>query len=252
MVETPAGPAPINVLIGNPKARGLPRPETRIDYQDLSAYLEVAATEQLSGFVEVPVRFLNPEINADTFGLADMNAGFKWAFLSSPDQVATFQLRTYIPTGAASRGLGTNHVSIEPALLYYQRLTDRLTFEGEFRDWIPVGGTDFEGNVIRYGAGVSYRVLEGPSWFVAPVLELVGWTVLDGKETAALGGNLFQIRSAGGDTIVNAKVGVRLNFGQAADAPGLGRGSLYIGYGRALTGDVWYKDIVRVEYRVSF
>ena len=47
-----------------------------------------------------------------------MNAGFKWAFWETDDQVATFQLRTYIPTGAASRGLGNNHVSLEPALLY--------------------------------------------------------------------------------------------------------------------------------------
>src|SRR5881409_3031601 len=35
-VQTPAGPAPINVLIGNPQARGLPFPETRINYQDVS------------------------------------------------------------------------------------------------------------------------------------------------------------------------------------------------------------------------
>ena len=32
----------------------------------------------------------------------------------------------------------------------------------------------------------------------------------------------------------------------------LGRHDLYIGYGRALTGDVWYKDIYRIEYRVRF
>ena len=27
---------------------------------------------------------------------------------------------------------------------------------------------------------------------------------------------------------------------------------VYVGYGRALTGDVWYKDMVRVEYRLHF
>jgi hypothetical protein len=233
-----------NNLVGNPQARGLPLPETNIDYQDLSAYLEVKATERLSGFVELPVRFLNPEINANTKGLADMNAGFKWAFLFTQDRVATFQLRTYIPTGAASRGLGTNHVSLEPALLLYQRLTDRLTFEGEFRDWIPIGGTDFEGNVTRYGAGVSYRALEGPSWFVAPVFEVVGWTAINGKETEPLGNNFFTIRSARGDTIVNAKMGVRLHMREW--------GEFYAGYGRALTDNVWYKDILRLEYRFLF
>jgi hypothetical protein len=247
VVQTPSGPAPVNVFIGNPNARGLPLPETRIDYQDISSYAEMKVLDTLSGFVEIPVRFLNPEVNANTAGMADMNAGFKWAFLYRPDQVATFQLRTYLPTGAASRGLGTHHVSLEPALLFYQRITDKLTFEGEFRDWIPIGGTDFEGNVLRYGGGFSYRVLEGCCWYVAPVLETVGWTVLNGKETASLGGNVFEIKQAGGDTIVNAKFGVRfvLNSGEWAH-------SLYVGYGRALTGDVWYKDMLRVEYRLSF
>ena len=27
---------------------------------------------------------------------------------------------------------------------------------------------------------------------------------------------------------------------------------LYVGYGRALTGEVWYKDIFRVELRIPF
>jgi len=26
----------------------------------------------------------------------------------------------------------------------------------------------------------------------------------------------------------------------------------YVGYGRALTGDVWYKNMLRVEVRVRF
>ena len=52
------------------------------------------------------------------------------------------------------------------------------------------------------------------------------------------------VKSAGGDTIVNAKIGARFTFGDAQ--------SLYFGYGRALTGTVWYKDIIRVEYRMDF
>ena len=50
--------------------------------------------------------------------------------------------------------------------------------------------------------------------------------------------------NAAGDTIVNGKVGVRTYFGEGSD--------LYIGYGHALTGDRWYKDIIRVEYRLAF
>jgi hypothetical protein len=244
MLQTNSGPAPINVLVGNPQANGLPSAETRVDYQDITGYVEALLTERLSTFVELPVRFLNPQEDDNTVGLADMNAGFKWAFLYGANQVGTFQLRTYIPTGAASRGLGTNHVSLEPALLYFLRLSDRLSLQGEFRDWIPVGGTDFEGNVLRYGLGLNYTVINRPSWALTPVIEVVGWTVLNGKETAPLGNNVFAIENAGGTEIVNAKFGARLRMGQSSD--------LYVGYGRALTGAVWYKDIVRVEFRYFF
>src|SRR6266849_4574484 len=112
-------------------APGPPLAETRVDYQDISSYLEYAPCKTFSGFVEIPVRFLNPEVNDNTSGLADINAGFKWAFLYEQGTVATFQFRTYMPTGDAFKGLGTDHVSLEPALLFCQRLTDRLDLEGE-------------------------------------------------------------------------------------------------------------------------
>jgi hypothetical protein len=49
---------------------------------------------------------------------------------------------------------------------------------------------------------------------------------------------------ASGDTIVNMKAGVRFFTGEHSN--------FYVGYGRALTGDVWYKDIIRVEMRLVF
>src|SRR5262249_17955563 len=110
---------------GAPKGPGLPEPEARVDFQDISAYLEYAPTDRLSGFVDLPVRFLNPQINDNHTGFADMNAGFKYAFIREDDLVGTFQFRTYAPTGAASRGLGTHHVSLEPAFLFYTKLTER-------------------------------------------------------------------------------------------------------------------------------
>jgi hypothetical protein len=225
----------------DPKAPGPRLPETRVDYQDISTYAEVALRSNLSGFVEVPFRFLNPEQNANTSGLADMNLGVKYAFLQSPCQTATFQLRCYIPTGAASHGLGTDHVSLEPAFLFFQRLTDRLTLEAELRDTIPLDGTDFAGNVLRYGVGLGYTVHQTCNLRITPVVELVGWTVLGGKEFAFPEN---QIRDAAGDTIINAKAGVRVGLGE--------NHSFYVGYGRALTGAVWYKDIVRAEYRLTY
>ena len=45
---------------------------------------------------------------------------------------------------------------------------------------------------------------------------------------------------------------MRLSFGEPVEPGMLSRSDLYIGYGRALTGDVWYKEIFRLEYRLIF
>jgi hypothetical protein len=229
---------------GRPSGPGVPLPEKRVDFQDLTGYLELSLNERFSGFVEVPWRFVNPEVNANTNGVGDMNVGFKWAFAYSNDGVATLQFRSYAPTGDASRGLGTNHVTLEPALLVYQPLADRLGFEGEFRYWIPVGGTDFAGDIFRYGLGLHYELWQTSRWKVVPVLELVGWTVLDGKESFVHPSGLVTAEDAAGDTILDIKLGAHVKFGNSCD--------IYAGYGRPLTGNRWYENIVRVEFRWFF
>ncbi len=233
----------------DPNAPGPPLPETSVDYQDIRSYIEYAPVPRFSAFVELPVRFLNPDNNANTSGFADMNAGFKYAMQYTPTQITTFQLRTYIPTGDPFKGLGTDHVSLEPALLFYRQITNRLSFEGELLDWIPVGGTNFQGNIVQYGGGLGYRVYNTPTARITPVAEFVGWTVLNGKEF------LFPenvVKEAGGDTIINAKFGVRAGVGQLASTNLRNRAEIYVGYGRALTGTVWYKDIMRLEFRLNF
>jgi hypothetical protein len=88
------------------------------------------------------------------------------------------------------------------------------------------------------------------------VAELVGWTCLGGQETVVPPDGLppdvtpvvntsgFAVKSAAGDTILNAKFGVRVNWGEYS--------SIYAGYGRALTGDFWYKNMFRIDYRLKF
>src|SRR5262249_10273644 len=116
--------------------------------------------------------------------------------------------------------------------------------EGELRAWVPIGGTSFAGNIVRYGIAASYRLPVRESLWVAPVAELVGWTVLDGMETAVAAPGVFAIQDAAGDRSVNAKVGLRTGCGD--------RGSFSGGYGRPLTGEVWYKNTVRVELRLTY
>ena len=227
---------------GGPFGPGLPKFETNVNYQILSNYLEGRLSPQFSVFIEEPVRFLNPQVNANHNGFGDINAGFKYAFIRDKDTVATFQLRTYAPTGNVNLGLGTGHVSLEPAFLFWRRLSDCLRMEGEFKYWIPIGGTDFAGDVTEYGLGFAYGRRPADDWWFNPVLEIVGWTVLGGKEQ--VGPTVDDIKGAAGDTIVNAKFGFRFGFGN--------RFNFYSGYGRALTGDVWYKSIWRTELRILF
>ena len=74
------------------------------------------------------------------------------------------------------------------------------------------------------------------------MVTVTGFVVIAGGEDGAAAP--AAVVDAAGDTIVNAKVGARVGFGERSD--------IYVGYGRALTGAVWYKDLIRAEYRISF
>ena len=226
------------------------RPETNIDsFQDIRSYVEVATSERFSVFGEFPVRFLNPEVNDNTAGFADMNVGFKYALIACPTQFLTLQFRAYLPTGDAGDGLGTDHVSLEPGLLYFSRPTERLIIESEFKGWVPIDGTDFAGEILQYGIGAGYIAIANPSFTVTPTLEFVGWTILDGAETDVTAPGA--VGDVSGETIVNIKPGVRIGWGRP-DQQYINDQSLYIGYGTPITDNAWYDDIVRVEYRMLF
>jgi hypothetical protein len=227
--------------------------ENRIDYQEMSAYFEYASTRNFSTFIEVPARFLNPSMVRNFYGFSDINAGFKYALVAEPNRFYTVQLRGYAPTGASDKGLGTGHPTLEPALLVFQRLSERLYFSGELRDWIPINGSNFAGNIIRYGTGLAYNMVLTDHFRIAPVNEIVGWSILGGKETTPLPPGMANV---GGQCIVNELVGLRFGLGNYA-APGGGSGlndrhSLGVSYGRCITGDHWYKDSVIVEYNFWF
>ena len=231
-----------------------------LDYQQLYIQAEFAPTRRFSIFTEVPVRWIEAEgvttsINGGTFpnegGLSDITAGFKLAAVASESTYVTFQFTGYFPSGDASKGLGTNHFSVEPAALLYHRLSSRMMVEGEVGDWHPIGGSagldptsseGFAGDVFFYGIGPSYTLYSGRRVSFTPVVELVGWHMLGGFETGTPsdGGS----RAVDGTNIVNVKIGARTGIGAHS--------SFYIGYGHAVTNADWYEQIVRAEYRYTF
>src|SRR5207253_7518111 len=117
---------------------------------------------------------------------------------------------------------------------------DNIILEGDFRYWVPLGGTDFAGEVLRYGVGLSLGQKSQRFWF-KPVAEAVGWSILGGKTMIVTAPDAFSIESASGQTIINGYLGVRFGMGGAFDC--------YAGYGRCFTGNTWARDMVRVEFR---
>ena len=256
----------------NPDARGpsgevipgailtSPLIETGLDYWDISFDFEYALSRNFSLFAEIPVRQVDGETLGKETGLGDVRAGFKWGLIQNPGQHLTLQLRAYFPTGDAKKGLGTDHASLEPGLLYYGRHNERWTTAAELRYWIPIDGTsgrgtgfdeDYSGDVLRYGFGFGYDFPLASGNTVTPVTELVGWYVIDGLALSSADGTPFGTtfpgfgyRQTEGENIVNLKFGLRFGFRNSS--------SLFVGYGKALTDDVWYDDILRVEYRGNF
>lgn len=231
-----------------------PRPGSASDlnFQQFVLEAEFAVLPQVSVFGALPFRQIQPQSFVpgtgagfpDQGGVGDLRAGVKLGLADRPDAGATLKLQAYFPTGDSTKGLGTNHASFEPALLFHNSLSDVVEVESQVGVWIPIGGSapaptantgHFAGRVFFYGIGPSFTVYDRNGVRFAPVVELVGWRVLNGYESVAL--------DASGTNIVNLKFGGRISSRN---------GSVYAGWGRALTDKSWYEDILRVEYRYSF
>jgi len=86
---------------------------------------------------------------------------------------------------------------------------------------------------------------------VTPVLEVVGWSVLGGLALSSADGTPvgtlvpgFGYREVDNEDIANLKFGLRFGLRDQR--------SIYVGYGTALSSDVWYDDVVRIEYRGGY
>jgi len=230
-----------------------PSQAKNVNLQELQLHLEYAPNRRISILVETPVRFIQftPVSSSGNLpshaGMGDVRAGFKFAVLAGESRYLTFQFRTYFPSGDSFRGLGTDHYSVEPTLLYYQRFGERLAVSGEFGDWHPIGGSSgiplttqngFAGDILIWGLGAGYDVIKNEDYRVTPVVEFVGWSILSGLVTDTA------TKSTSGITIANVKIGARLSVGA--------HNSLYAGYGHELTPTSWYSNIIRFEYRFAF
>lgn len=243
---------------GDPSAPGMGKPgvaEKSVDAYQLKLNVEYALKDNFSVFAAIPINSVDPEVADNNTGLGDVQAGLKYALHASHNHYLTALLRAYIPTGDARDGLGTDHWSLEPGLLYFGQASPRTTFAAELRYIISIDGSgsdgsgtgfekNFDSDVLRYGLGVSYDLNPGAKIKVTPVVEVVGWHIFDGLATKPNPRPTGKTESSANENIVNLKLGARIRFRE--------KDSVYLGYGHALTQDKWYDDMVRIEYRYSF
>jgi hypothetical protein len=224
-----------------PFTRGLPQLEKQIDYQDIDVYAEYVLLPQLSLFIEVPERFLNPVNNKDQCGPGDMTVGGKLLGIQTPSFTGTGEVMAILPTGNSRLGLGDSHVRLQGGLLGNWRPNNLLVVEGSIQAWVPLDDTRYGGEMILYGLGFSYANPSLEAFWITPVVEFTGWTCVRGAEQFVYSSSHFVKHPSEGDTIINGNFGVRGGIGPKVD--------LYLGMSRMLSGERWWTNLYRLELR---
>lgn len=226
---------------------GPAQPERKVNYQTFSVYSETGG-DHFAAFTEVPLVFMNADVNGDTTGVGNITIGQKF-LLTNPNnrrwQIAQI-MRTYLPTGSSSRGLGNGLTALEPGLLFRYRRSERTYLHGEFKYWIPLGGDPrHAGQVVQYGTGMSHVLWQTDERAVMSTLELIGTTIGDGQATLPNG----TVRRANGDTFFSILPGIRTALGPSGDL-----GLFEVGISSGLTfGDAgWYDSRFLCDFRWSY
>jgi hypothetical protein len=225
-----------------PRSNAVRIPPSRIfaRLQQVSLYQE-AAGERGSFFVEYPYRQINESWAPTQAGFGDVNFGSKALLFDCEMLQVTFQMRTYMPSGNFKNNLGTGQFVVDPSILTSLKLSSTTYFQGQFGNWIPVGGPSSV-NLSRQGSGtgtssdkmaggVFYWLmsLNQVLWYATPdspliaTLEMDGWSFENGGYTRGIlpGQNYRRPADGGGVSYFNIGPGLRqsvcnrLDFGGA-------------------------------------
>lgn len=226
-----------------------PGQATRVNAMQLALRGEFAIGGRASVIGELPFRNVSPQAFIggaydSSSGLSDARVGAKFDLSHDANSQMTLEVLASAPTGDEAKALGTGHWSVTPTVLYSTRLGEKLAFETHFGTVFPLEGSTgvpgasekFAGRVITFGVAPTFDAYTSGNVHVAPVVEVVGWRVLDGYST-------YDGAAANGTTIVNLNIGARVVRGI---------NSVYVGWGKALTDATWFANALRVELRHGF
>jgi hypothetical protein len=216
--------------------------EIKLNYNELGMYTEVAS-KFLSFFVEIPYLSIDPELVPHAAGFTDMNLGTKSLMYDCELLQLTFQMKTYLPTGNFTKGLGNGHVTLEPSVILNVKCGPDSYVQSQIAEWVPLGGdAQYAGAILHYH--VSYNhvlcrpVADTP---IIGTLEFNGWSFQDGAYTDPF---LGPYQQSSGNTYLSVGPGFRWFFCDKID---FGVGSAF-----ALTKDNWGKIVLRSEIRWRF
>lgn len=165
------------------KAGTGPGPERSVDSLDSILRMELGSSQAVA-ISEFRMRALDPEVNGNTVGFGDMVVGGKGTIFDGTCTKVATQFLTYLKTGPVQRGLGTGHVSLEPALLVRHQWNDATFLHAQVKYWIPISGTrNFAGDVLTTGWGLSTVWKETDRYALLPTLEFQTHSFLFGQET---------------------------------------------------------------------
>jgi hypothetical protein len=208
----------------------------------LRIYQEIAAGPGASAFFDFAYRTLDTGTNPSAAGLCDIIAGAKSVVLDRELLLVSTQFTTYIPSGNFLTGLGTGHVSLEPAILAALKLAPSTYLQTELAYWIPLGGTSgFMGSTFHYHFALNHNLYRhGDFLNIVGTVELNGSTYR-GQFTDFPSGVATPLSGRG---YINMGPGIRVQFCDKVD----------IGVGAAfgLTQDHGPRELYRTELRIRY
>lgn len=212
------------------------------NYHELSMYTEVAKGG-FSFFTSLPYRSLYLREEGHEAGFADIKIGTKSLVHDSPLLQIAFQMTTHIPSAQSIKGLGTAHVSLEPALLFGMRLSRKSFLQAQVAQWIPIGGDpDYAGSLARWG--ISWNRLAwqlDESTQMTTNLEVFAWSFQDGAYTDPVRGAL---QKASNETYVYLGPGCRLLV--------CNKWEIGVGGAFALSDRHFAETLIRSEFTMRF
>jgi len=231
---------------GSTGGKGPFAPDTNVNWQQTQFYAEFASSK-FSLAAAVPIVMIDPTVAKDTAGIGDIYLNIKYVMLDGYHWQVTAFFRPTFPSGSASRGLGTGHISLEPGVLARYKWSPETYLHMEARYWIPVAGDPmYAGAVFRFSLGMSHLLYESDRLAVIPTFEVVNWKIENGLYTAYQTGIPT---SAEAQYICNVLTGVRIPWDHDGD---LGLCEVGIVGGVAVTDPYWYAAMARAEFRWSF